>query len=431
MTRGQVDSKRARLGAKTREGVLAVGLAPVALSVCFGAAACVPSVASTEVARHGNLPQLKGALAEEDTWSQAKLVQVAHAVLARELTGVEAGEEFLRYEQVYPCAKRLEPLLADRAKGKGVGALYAALLLLRIGVSDVFVPEIGTLQTPAVRHAMLSDPNEGVRLRAALASAVARESNDVGPLLNSVRLDPSSAVRIIGAHALGKVGSQRAVLGLRDQWDPAPSNLKAAILDAWIEPASLPFGGADQLIHVAETDRGQWAVVAAALLEERGQSRPGLLVTALQRALRSDDKAAQKIALEKLSLDKNSALQDAVQQLSLSPSEDVAALALAQLALVRALTPDEQQSLTAISAASHGFASVWAQAALAREGVKSSLDRLRKQSMEEPRAALRLLAARELQRLVGPEAVVHALADDSPNVRTAVACDILAATSSQ
>lgn len=406
--------------------------------------------APTQAALHGDLPGLKSAIREAEQQGRlgrARVLELAGAVLRRELASRHGPEE--RFPEVRPCSSNIKGALEEVAAGTGVFAAPAALALADISL-DTSVrglpaarsgshtalearEAIGASAGPR-RRAFMLDGDADVR-RAALQAAISSaDPADVRALLEAARLDPDVDARAIAVHALGQLGGASVVLGLRDLWSGAPPEQRRQIVAAWSMPRSFEAGGDRELSNAAELSSGAPAVAAALVLEHRGAGPPGFATSRLLRAMRGADRTERLLALHDAPW---SHLEHRAAITSLRGSDDAATRVVSLMRLVDhgaidARGIDELRKLAADSSASDSsvVVALVARVVLARAGDPSVKDRLRADLLAA-RADLRMAAAFALLGLEDWPAAAHALGDDSPKVRWAVGCQMLADPSSR
>jgi hypothetical protein len=330
-------------------------------------------------------------------------------------------------------------VLEDRAKQADDAAAEATMILLELGRRDrgALVKKYrdasgGAWRALAARSAVrakdgpfrrkrFADPDERVR-RAALRAAVdAASPDDLEPLLEAGRLDPDPLCRSLANRAVGSIGGQRAVLALVDQWARADEPTRLTIIDAWGMRAAFRSGGERELVTIAETKQGTEAIAAAeALVRANGKSR-ATGVAVLIRAVAEGTEAERRLAIQWVPLSDPDARRE-VDKAAKADDPEVRVIALARLAGL-----DENETALAglrKLAKKDDELGLQARAALAAagdSGVKPQLTGL----LGAKRAHFRSVAARGLLDLGDYSAAALALADDDPDVRTKVACDVL------
>ena len=165
--------------------------------------------------------------------------------------------------------------------------------------------------------------------------------------------------------------------------------------------------------------------MAAALeLEWRGAGPAGVSTQVLLRVLRGGDSPARRLALLEAPW-QNSELRAAITKHA--EADDAATQLLSSLRLAEhgALDSEGAARLAKLAEAGTPAQAVLARAVLARAGNASARPGLRA-DLAAPKANQRVLAALALISLDDWPGAAHALGDDSPEVRRAVACHMLA-----
>ncbi len=407
----------------------------VLLALAPGACVSAPS----RVALSGDLPGLKAAISEADherELGRARVKELAGSVLRRELSSLQAKDEV--FPDVQPCVGRIRRVLEELASGSGAFAAPATLALIDAGFASPRAQPSGASgagtalsarravgeAAGARRRAFMLHGDADVR-RAALEAAVASaDPGDIEALLEAARLDPDPRARATAVRALGRVGGQRAVLALSDLWATATVDERRNIILAWSTPQNFQAGGERQLVHVVEVTSGAPAVVAALELEQRNAGPPGLASFALARAIGGDEQESRLLAVYAAPW-QDPALRAAI-NLALKHRDPatrvLAGLRLAQHGVLDAATRVELGKLGTDTLTSTGLV---ARAALARAGDPNVKAALRADLLARL-ADRRTLAALALVALDDWAGAAHALGDDSPEVRRAVACQMLA-----
>jgi HEAT repeat protein len=406
------------------------------LALALAVSCCACTAAPTRAALSGDLTALKAAVTSAEQQGQlgrGRVRQLAEAVLTRELVSL-AGPE-LAFPQLGSCAEAVTGVLSDLAEREGELGEAAAIALIDAGVtppvaaSDAHTPALLARQAIGVdagirRRAFMLHGDVEVRRAALTAAWHSADPGDVPALLEAARVDPDPEARGSASWALGRVGGAAVVLGLRDLWPRAAPLLRRRIIEAWSMPGSFDAGGERELVAVVETESSLPAVLAALSLHQKNAGPPGLATAALLRALAGVDTERRlftllgapwsdpelRAAIVSLVSSKDAATR-VVALLRLSEHAEIDAASLAEL---RKLSLDPTLPVALV-----------ARAVLARAGdasVKPGLLR----DLAAPRADHRTLAAVALISLKQWSAAAHALADDSPQVRRAVSCQLLA-----
>jgi HEAT repeat protein len=394
-------------------------------------------------ALHGDLAALKRdvkAAQDRGELDRGTVTELARAIARREVRSASGDAAVERIRDVRVCARPLLDVLEDRAERADDAAAEATLTLFDLGKRDAgdMVAKYrdasgGAWRAVAARAASGSkygplrrkyfvDPDERVR-RAALRAAIDKSSkDDLDPLLEAARLDPDSLSRSLATRAVGAVGGDRAVLALRDHWARADEPTRITIVDAWSMPATFNNGGEHELVTVAETKSGPVAISAADALARIHGASQATGVAVLIRAVKEGTEAERRLAIQLVPLDDADA-RGAVESATKDTDKEVRVMALARLA------GDPKAKKTALDglrdlAKSDDDIGLQARAALAAagdRGVKKQLVGL----LVAEKARTRTVAAKGLLDLGEYPSAATALADDDPQVRTAVACAVL------
>lgn len=390
------------------------------------------------VALQGDLPSLKASVADAERrgeLGEENVRELAEAVLARELSSQPEPVE--RFPEVSRCAPAARAALEHVATGSGEAAALASVELVDAGFAapSTGLPEgsDGWLAVEARRlvaprpserrRALMLHGSSDVRRAALSAARDAAQASDVPALLEAARLDPDPRARALAVDALGAIGGSAVVVALIDLWSAAEPPLRSHITEAWAAPRTAASGGVEQLVGLAERSVGTVQVEAALALARIDAGPPGAAAAVLARAIRG--KAPRERVLAVLGAPWSSTeLAEAI--VEARRSEDPATRVAASLRLVEhgALDAGAREDLFAIASGDTEVAAV-ARAVAAHAGdgrVKPAL----RAELTVPRGARRTLAAAALVALDDWAGAAHALGDDSPEVRQAVACHVLA-----
>jgi HEAT repeat protein len=402
--------------------------------------ACQPHGAVNS-ALQSDLPTLRrDILAErkEGQLDEERAKDISRAVLEREIHTASGSAGVARVRSVRSCAEPLYGSLRDRAeKQDDVGAEAALILfehkklegqLARYGDSPdgawraVAARDTEGPKAAGRRVGFFTDPDERVRRAALQAAVAATDPRDQDALLEVARLDPDPMCRSLAVQALGRIGGERAVLGLQDRWERSDESLRLVIVDAWATPGSMRAGGRIALLRLAETSSGLPALRAAQALSKADPEIREIGLQKLFDAARNGTREERRMALTILPADRKetlSALDDAVK----GTDKEVAVLAWARLLDFPDRRPQAKKELSKLAAGKDSLA-IQARAALSAAQDPSVAPLLVKQ-LDDSRAALRQSAAFGLIRLDKPADAAVVLADPSPSVRTQVACQML------
>jgi HEAT repeat protein len=403
------------------------------------ACATVPTV---DAALHRDLPTLRRSIAVEQkqgSIDRSRAGEIAQAVAAREVySGVGPGTS-ARIRSLRACAPPVMDALEARSSRQDEPAAEATLVLLahrRVAAEPLASryddADSGAWRAVAARASLTParflkrrqyfvDPDQRVR-RAALEAALEVPAPlDQPALAEAARLDPDAQCRSLATRALGMLGGERALRALMDLWEHGDDDDRVTLVEALSKRPTLVAGGREELLHLAETDRGVPGVAAAGALLRVEPGATAQAVALLARAITegSVDEQALAIQLSPLAEPIVVALQKAVRD----ADPDVRVAALARLLEAPSA---RKQALAALrdEAKGQGDAADAARAALARTGDRSVEPGFVK-ALTSPAWQTRQEAGLALVSLGD---FVHAstlLADDDANVRVAVACRIL------
>jgi hypothetical protein len=284
-----------------------------------------------------------------------------------------------------------------------------------------------------MRKAFFVDPDERVR-RAAFATALSvHHSGDLEALLDAARVDPDPQTQSLAIRAAGAVGGEHAVLALKDLWARADDTTRIAIVDAWTEQASFVTGGARELALAAESGAGLAAVSASYALA-RTQGADSVVANArLRRDILGGSDDEKRLALNVAPM--NSETEIAIAKASKEASPGLRVVALTRLTGVETRRSDALRALRELanakaSSESELRAQGEALSALANAGDRTVLSTLVK-DVHDKELAVRSRAARGLTSLGDYGNAAMALADDDANLRSEVACSVLARETAQ
>jgi hypothetical protein len=395
--------------------------------------ACTSAPART--ALQADLPALKAAIEDADKQNRidpSELVELAGAVLERELASLSASAD--GFPDVAPCARQIRPALEHVANGSGDYSAPAALALIDAGFGAPRAAKSeATLQVIEARRAVGERAGErrrafmlhgeaSVRRAALSASLDGSDRRDITALAEAARLDPDPEARVLAIRGLGHIGGDAAVLALDDVHASAPPPERREIVRSWSAPATFAAGGQAELEDVAQGN-GELSVRAAIALEAR---LPGsaLASAALVRAIEGDALEPRLVAIEAAPW---SAKPVRAAILGARKHKDAATrvLALWRFAVAGELDPDATRELEQLGTDTVTPVGAVARAALARAGQSSVKPALRA-DLGAKQADRRVLAALSLLELEDWAGTARALGDDSPRVRRAVACEVLA-----
>jgi HEAT repeat protein len=413
------------------------------LSVVLGSSVGCTPAAPARAALEGDLPSLKAAVATAQSSGElgrSKVNELARAVLRRELMSAQGAEVAARMAELDGCVDAAASSLSERAKGEDESAAEARLLLVdrkkqgadTDAASDPR-PELRAVSARAatassernLRVQLMLDGDQRVRRAALSAAREARDPADVDALLEAARLDPDGEVQSRAVLALGFIGGARAVLGLSDRWQRADEALRLSIVEAWSRPDSFAAGGEGELVRAAELSQGSPALAAAIALAERQAGPPGLADGLLVHAIAEGSVEERRFALRLVPWTVPG-VPAAVHAASSASPDAVRVVALARLLDAEGHKPETLTPLRELARARSLTVALQARAALAVAG-DTSVKPLLESDLKAVNAGQRRLAAYGLIRLGDFARAASALADDSPSVRTQVACRVLTA----
>lgn len=435
----------------------AVGL--VLLCQCGGSA----SLRAAEAGRLTGLSAVVAAEVKRGELDEGEAVDLARAILRRDVAGAAGDEGAARIRGLAGCAWPLDRALEHRAEDADVAAAAAAMVRLEAGLASredfvhwaseapggprsafraVGARALSGPDDGALRRKLLLDADQAVRLAALRASERAASASDADAVLDAARVDPFPMARTQAVRAAGAIGGERVVLALKDLWAAADPVLREAIADAWGTPASIDAGGRRELSWAADTQGGAPAIAAAYALVRAGNhtttpmpTGPGVAdaIGVIERAIKSGVTHERTFAITIAPLSAP-ALQNAVIEASKDVDDDVALAATIRRldtavgAGAGGASPLDRPALLAklFAAASSGekMRGLVARNALARLGVRDVLPLLDKEA-SSPDAQARKAAGTAFVALGElPRAAVLA-ADADARVRDGVACSLL------
>jgi hypothetical protein len=424
-----------RLGWRGTTG-LAVGLGLLASACASGGA--------VDAALHRDIASLSRSIEAERAagkLSRARVAKIAQAVAAREVYSGKGPASSRRIRSFAGCASALDDVLAARAERKDDAGAEAMLLLVgrnaaeRRGLVESYRDaDSGPWRAVAARSAteassfslrrrFFSDPDERVR-RAAFEAAMEQPSAlDTEPLLEAARLEPEPYNQALATRAAGALGGERVVRALRDQWERADEPTRIAIVEAWSMPAAFRTGGKAELQRVAQSGTGLPELSAASALLRLSRGDAGAELTRLTRAAKDGSLDERRLALRTLPLD-DAAVKKIVLAASTDADSEVRVIALSRLLDVPSESARARAALRKLVSEKGRSASL-ARDALAAGGDTSVVPQLLA-ARGSSDAAERQAAGRGLLSLERYEELSILLGDRDANVRSAVACSVLA-----
>lgn len=402
--------------------------------------ACAGPRPEVKAALVGSLPELKQEIARAEksgNLTESRVTELARAVAEREIAGARGPEGAEQLGLFRGCLPVVEAALDERSSRGDDAAAVATMLLFEAGERDGSEllaryqdAESGAFRALAARATVTSgraqlrrryfiDPDERVRRAAFEAARTAPIASQVPDLAEAARLDPSPANRARAAQALGRIGSEPAVLALLDLFNGADEQQQLSVLDAWSESPSFSHGGERELGRALERS-GLVGVSAASLLLRSTESRPAAIAV-LARAIAEGGDDERRLAVMAAPLDEPT-VRDALRKAAKAPSPEVTPMVLSRLAELPAERTEARARLEKMAEdkSDYGLEASYVAAQL---GSARALERLRGELGHE-RASRRLRAALALARLGQKQRVAARLADDDPFVRSSLACSL-------
>lgn len=415
----------------------------LAFLLSTAAAGCGGVRPEVRAALTGSLPELKQEIARAEKsgpLSDTELGDLARAVAEREIAGATGNDGAEQLALFRPCSSQLTLALDERAARGDETAAVATLLLFEGGkrnaadlVARYSEADSGAFRALAARATLASsnvelrrryftDPDERVRRAAFEAAFKSPLPALLSDLVEAARLDPSPGNRARAAQAVGRIGSEPAVLSLNDLFSAGDEQEQLAVLDAWSETPSFRRGGERELSRALKGS-GLVSVSAATLLLRSRESRAAA-VAVLARAIADGSDDEKRQALMSAPLEEQS-IRDALQKASTSPSPELTPLVLSRLLEVPASAKKARAGLEKL-AQDKGDAGLEASYSLVRLGSTSAVARVERELSHE-RASHRLRAAITLAGLGKKQRLATTLADQDPLVRATLACRLAGA----
>jgi hypothetical protein len=416
-------------------------------------AACGPKP-PVHTALRGNLAELKRDIRSAQQAGKLDhdaVVSLAQAVGERELTSAEGRSGAIRVRSLSRCSRPLRAAIERRALAEDDVAAELTLILLEMQVAEPTALLHRHARSPSgawravaaraanraidtdMRKAFFVDPDERVRRAAFRAALSVHDSSELEALLDAARVDPDPQSQSLAIRAAGAVGGERAVLALKDQWARADDITRIAIVDAWSERASFATGGARELTLAAESGAGLAAVSASYALARAGGADSVIANARLRRDILdgSDDEKRLALSVAPMSPETEAAIAKAAKE----ASPELRVVALTRLIGVEARRSDAIRSLRELanikpSSESELRAQDDALIALANSGDRSVLSTLVK-DVQDKAVEKRSRAAHGLTSLGDYSNAATALADDDANLRSEIACSVLARETAQ
>ncbi len=371
-------------------------------------------------------------------------LHLAQAVAEREVMSAEGKYGARRVRTLRACARPLRDVMEKRATDEDDVSAELSLILLEQNVLDRISQvnryagsDSGGFRAVAARAAVrpidgdvrqhfFADPDERVRRAAFSAAYDARQPSELGPLLDSARLDPDPQAQNQATRAAGAIGGEHAVLALKDLWARADEARKIGIVDAWAEKASFVAGGERELSVVADSG-GVAGVSASYALVRAGGAGAAPANAQLRHAIREGTDDEKRLALNVIELSLQN--EAAVLEASRTASAELQVVALSRLSDLpgrsdRALSALRVLANQTVTSEAELRAREAAVDALARAG-DSSVEPALVKALRSGDMPTRWHAARALTSLGDYSDAATALADDDARVRTDVACALL------
>jgi HEAT repeat protein len=268
-----------------------------------------------------------------------------------------------------------------------------------------------------LRRRYFTDPDERVRRAAFEAALKSPFSAQLSDLVEAARLDPSPSNRARAAQAVGRIGSEPAVLSLSDLFAAGDEQEQLAVLDAWSEAPSFRRGGERELSR-ALSGSGLVRISAATLLLRSRESR-ALALSVLAHAIAEGSDDEKRVALMAAPLNDPSVTK-ALKQAAKSPSPEVTPLVLSRLAELPDSSAQARAALEKLAEDKSDYG-LEASYSLAQLGSARAVLRV-EQELSHARASRRLRAAITLAGLGKKQHLAPRLADKDPLVRATLAC---------
>lgn len=419
---------------------------PCPLLVLLALCSCTGTPKVVQTALSGDLKSLKQAIADSQARGELdedRVSELAWAVAGREIRSARGPEAGPRIRGIRTCALPLLPVLQERAERSDEIGAEASLILLEMGrlqperALDRYrdaqsgawraVAARGALtrQAAAARRRFIRDPDERVRRAALHAALLAQDPDDLEALLEAARRDPDPLSKSLATRAAGGIGSERAILSLKDYFHRAEEEEQITIVEAWSMPQARKNGGERELTWVAETQRGSAAIAAASALLHSGPELRELGAQVIARYIEHGSQSEQRLAILLAEL-RHPDMSKAVRAATHSDDPEVRVMAWARLVGHGAYRQEAQNALRKLAQRDDDQA-VQARAALATIGDASVTPALTEQ-LTSRRSGLRRSAAKSLVKLGAYSEAATALADDRPDIRAETACFVLSRT---
>ena len=430
----------------------------VGLHLQVGLAGCGPQ-GPVRTALVGDLSTLQSELKRAEAKGELDKPQVqalARAVAEREVVSATGASGVQHVRALAGCGSQLLDAFRKRSEqhdAPGAEALRARWLQNDLNNQGAFRryrqdpdPNFRAIAALVVeepkdrvqRRAWFLDPDERVRQGALESALRSPEAYDLDALLEAFRLEPAPQNRSLAARAVGAIGGEAAVLGLKDRFERADEQGRLTIVEAWATPASFKAGGERELRLLVEAKHGLVSLAAIDAIRRQQVARDdGALVGFLLTALRDGSEDEQRLAIQYLPFE-DARVLPALRAASKHENPEVRVMTLARLLGARSrehkaldeelkrAAAEARKQLTELAQGKDQPASE-AMASLAASGDVTVAPRLvavaqKGEAWERSRAAIALF------RLGKYAAAAHSLADRDPGVRIRTACGILLQT---
>lgn len=363
--------------------------------------------------------------------------RLSREVLSAEIIRAKDREDRPFVSALGGCSRQLSRALETRARTRdGVGAEAALLLLedgqLRGAKRRFTKEEDGAWRALSarassdegeLRRSYFTDDDERVRRAALLAALEAADADDVEALLEVARLDPDPLTRSRAYQVLGRIGGERVALALVDRFETADEALRLAIVDAWAQPGLYKSGGRRNLSRLLTHETGFDALYAASILaRDENESLRNRGINRLLAFTKEGTTDERRMAARLLPAGRKGTVLRLL-QLTKSEDREVAVIATARL-LGNSEHRDKAQATLLKWARESSSVGFQARSALSATGDERVLPFMKQQMRSESPQARRVAGA-ALVRLGAFTELAPLLADNDPNVRRVVACQVL------
>lgn len=398
-----------------------------------------PWLHEAETGGLGNLQRYVDVAAQRHQFTPGDVRQLALAIASREVATADDPGAYDRILSLRACANELYWPLHRRSLMDDELAAAASLLLVDTGLHEAVHNEKAQLGATSgawravavrastaadfrgsVRRALL-DPDHRVRRAAVAAVQDNPLDGDGEPLLATARLDPEVSVRVAAIETLGELGDTRGLQTLRDEWGSMDEAPRLALLEAYHAPGVRRGLGTEWLNRTLQDDEDLPGVVAASLVYQftsSGMARARLL-RALQHGtaseklvvlgvLRANEPASRPWVVE-LAMTSEPYVRVQALRSSVSAGIDVSPMLRRLKTIAFSSDSDAREALRVLT-------SLGDPVALA----------VLKGRLRAPHSLERLETGSIMLQLHQWDQVAQLLVDDHPNVRTTLACRVLA-----